>query len=166
MAHFKSKAIPFLLVHNKSDLQRWQDNDSLLPPKTQVLDYSSVSHEDPWQILRALKRIVPESAFNRQSLIGDLVSYGDIVMMIVPIDLEAPEGRLILPQVQAIRDILDNDAVAIVLKDREVDVFLRNTQIKPSLVITDSSIFNKAGRHDSGGYTADRIQRSAGAVQG
>ena len=144
MAHFKSEAIPFLLIHNKSDLERWQNHDALLSEKTQILNYSSISNEDPWEILRALKRIVPESAFNRQPLIGDLVSYGDIVMMIVPIDLEAPEGRLILPQVQAIRDILDNDAIAIVLKEREVDAFLRQTAIKPRLVITDSSIFNKA----------------------
>ena len=144
MAHFKSEAIPFLLVHNKSDLERWQNHGAALPQKTQVLDYSSVSNEDPWPVLRALKRIVPESAFNRQPLLGDLVSYGDIVMLIVPIDLEAPEGRLILPQVQAIRDILDNDAIAIVLKEREVDAFLRQTAIKPRLVITDSSIFNKA----------------------
>ncbi|MCG8410257.1 MAG: [FeFe] hydrogenase H-cluster maturation GTPase HydF, partial [Bacteroidales bacterium] len=59
-------------------------------------------------------------------------------------DIEAPEGRMILPQVQAIRDILDNDAVAIVVKEREVDAFLRKTQIKPALAITDSQIFLKA----------------------
>ena len=58
--------------------------------------------------------------------------------------MEAPAGRLILPQVQTIRDILDNDCVAIVLKEREVDAFLRKTKIKPKLAITDSSIFNKA----------------------
>ena len=144
MAEFQAEAIPFLLVHNKSDLERWQDDGARFPHKTPVLEYSSVSRQDPWPVLRALKRIVPDSAFNRQPLIGDLVSYGDIVMMIVPIDLEAPEGRLILPQVQAIRDILDNDAVAIILKEREVDAFLRRSAIKPRLVITDSSIFNKA----------------------
>jgi [FeFe] hydrogenase H-cluster maturation GTPase HydF len=142
--HFKEEAIPFLLVHNKSDLGLWQGTGASLPGDKQVLEYSSISRQDPWPVLRELKRIVPDSAFNRQPLIGDLVAYGDIVMMIVPIDLEAPEGRLILPQVQAIRDILDNDAIAIILKEREVDVFLKKTNIKPSLVITDSSIFNKA----------------------
>ena len=78
------------------------------------------------------------------SLIGDLINYGDIVLLITPIDIEAPEGRMILPQVQAIRDILDNDAIAIVLKEREVDAFLRKTKIKPALAITDSQIFLKA----------------------
>ena len=75
---------------------------------------------------------------------GDLVNYGDIVLLITPIDIEAPEGRLILPQVQTIRDILDNDCTAIVLKEREVDGFLKNTGIKPALVVTDSQVFLKA----------------------
>ncbi|WP_319522462.1 [FeFe] hydrogenase H-cluster maturation GTPase HydF [uncultured Desulfosarcina sp.] len=144
MDRFQSEAIPFLLVHNKSDLEIWQNACASIPHEVPVFDFSSVSHEDPWPLLRELKRIIPPSAFKRQPLVGDLVAYGDVVMMIVPIDLEAPEGRLILPQVQAIRDILDNDAIAIVLKEREVDVFLKKTGIEPSLVITDSSIFTKA----------------------
>jgi [FeFe] hydrogenase H-cluster maturation GTPase HydF len=65
-------------------------------------------------------------------------------LLITPIDIEAPAGRMILPQVQMIRDILDNDCVAIVLKEREVDAFLRKTGIKPKLAITDSQIFLKA----------------------
>jgi len=144
IARFQSEAIPFLIVHNKSDLERWQNTCASIPDEAPVLDFSSVSQEDPWPLLRELKRIIPPSAFKRQALVGDLVAYGDIVMMIVPIDLETPEGRLILPQVQTIRDILDNGAIAIVLKEREVDVFLKKTGIKPSLVITDSSIFTKA----------------------
>jgi [FeFe] hydrogenase H-cluster maturation GTPase HydF len=144
MAAFQSEAIPFLLIHNKSDLVSWHNSVASIPDETPVLDFSSVSHQDPWPVLIALKGIIPESAFRRQTLVGDLLSYGDMVMMIVPIDLEAPEGRLILPQVQAIRDILDNDAVAIVVKEREVDVFLKKTGIRPDLVITDSSIFLKA----------------------
>ena len=77
-------------------------------------------------------------------MLGDLISYGDIVILITPIDIEAPAGRLILPQMQAIRDILDNEAVAIVLKEREVDAFLKKTRIKPALAITDSQVFVKA----------------------
>jgi [FeFe] hydrogenase H-cluster maturation GTPase HydF len=66
------------------------------------------------------------------------------VILITPIDIEAPAGRLILPQMQAIRDILDNEAVAIVLKEREVDAFLKKTKILPALAITDSQVFVKA----------------------
>ncbi|MGD0342792.1 MAG: [FeFe] hydrogenase H-cluster maturation GTPase HydF, partial [Bacteroidales bacterium] len=87
---------------------------------------------------------IPEHSFKTPALLGDLISYGDIVILITPIDVEAPAGRLILPQVQAIRDILDNDAVAIVLKEREVDAFLRKTAIRPALAITDSQVFVKA----------------------
>ena len=87
---------------------------------------------------------MPATALKSRGLIGDLVSQGDIVLLITPIDIEAPEGRLILPQVQVIRDILDNDCTAIVLKEREVDAFLRRTGIKPKLAITDSQVFLKA----------------------
>jgi [FeFe] hydrogenase H-cluster maturation GTPase HydF len=87
---------------------------------------------------------MPGSAWQKQTLLGDLVSYGDIVLLITPIDIEAPEGRLILPQVQAIRDLLDNDCVAVVIKEREVDSFLRKTGIKPALVVCDTSVILKA----------------------
>jgi [FeFe] hydrogenase H-cluster maturation GTPase HydF len=70
-----------------------------------------------------------------------LITPNDIVLLITPIDIEAPEGRLILPQVQAIRDILDNNAISIVLKETEADAFLKKTGIKPALAITDSQIF-------------------------
>ena len=136
--------IPYLVIHNKSDIENFKPDLNMIPEDINIFDFSSISGQDPWPVLSALKDIIPESAFKKQTLIGDLLTYGDIVMMIVPIDIEAPEGRLILPQVQAIRDILDNDSVAVVLKEREVDVFLKKTGIKPALAITDSSIFLKA----------------------
>ena len=100
-----------------------------------------------------------------RGLIGDLVSQGDIVMLITPIDVEAPEGRLILPQVQVIRDILDNDCTAIVLKEREVDAFLRHTGIKPKLVVTDSQAFLKADASIPQRYTAYQLQHRAGQAE-
>jgi [FeFe] hydrogenase H-cluster maturation GTPase HydF len=96
------------------------------------------------EVIQAIKQAIPESAYSAPSLVGDLINEGDIVLLITPIDVEAPEGRLILPQVQAIRDILDNDAVCIIMKEREVDAFLRKTKIRPALAITDSQIFLKA----------------------
>ena len=80
----------------------------------------------------------------RQPLVGDLIRYGDVVLLITPIDIEAPEGRMILPQVQVIRDVLDNDGVVVVCKEREVDAFFRKMEPKPALVITDSQVFPKA----------------------
>jgi [FeFe] hydrogenase H-cluster maturation GTPase HydF len=66
------------------------------------------------------------------------------VLLITPIDEEAPEGRMILPQVQAIRDILDNDAIAVVAKEREIDTLIRHLRPRPALAITDSQVFKKA----------------------
>ncbi|TRX72294.1 [FeFe] hydrogenase H-cluster maturation GTPase HydF [Carboxylicivirga sp. M1479] len=137
---------PFLVVHNKTDvvpmLIKWQEACMQLGASA-VLPFSALeSNADA--LVSAIKNAIPESAFTTPSLVGDLISYGDIVLLITPIDIEAPEGRMILPQVQAIRDILDNDAICVVLKEREVDVFLRKTKIKPALAITDSQIFLKA----------------------
>lgn len=79
----------------------------------------------------------------RETIIGDLISHGDIVLLIVPIDLGAPRGRLILPQVQVLRDILDNDAVAVTAKEREIEYALRSLNRKPALVICDSQVVLK-----------------------
>ncbi len=138
---------PFIIVHNKSDLEPLdKDLKKKLEERynTEVFEFSAINPVNLDDLIALIKRTIPEEAYKQPSIVGDLISYGDIVMLIVPIDLEAPAGRLILPQVQAIRDILDNDAVAIVLKEREVDAFLRKTGIKPKLAITDSSIFLKA----------------------
>ena len=144
---FKKQDVPFIAIHNKEDLatiaQRTADL-LLANGAKDVLRFSSFN-ADIEPIVKCIKNTIPESAFTTPSLLGDLISYGDVVLLITPIDIEAPEGRLILPQVQAIRDILDNDAVSIVLKEREVDAFLRKTGIKPKLVVTDSQVFLKAG---------------------
>ncbi len=138
---------PFLIIHNKSDIEKI--NPALKQRletqyNTKVIEFSAIKPDNLDELVNLIKRTIPEEAYKQPTIVGDLISYGDIVMLIVPIDLEAPAGRLILPQVQTIRDILDNDAVAIVLKEREVDAFLRKTGIKPKLAITDSSIFLKA----------------------
>lgn len=140
--------IPYVLVHNKSDITPMTDtfrDEVRRQAGREITEYSALRPEEynP-ELLRVLKEAMPASALKSRGLIGDLVSQGDIVLLITPIDIEAPEGRLILPQVQVIRDILDNDCTAIVLKEREVDAFLRRTGIKPKLAITDSQVFLKA----------------------
>ncbi len=147
ITEFNNYACPFFMVHNKSDLQTI--NKKLAKEiqekfKTKIFDLSTIKTSNFEFIIEYIKQIIPESSYKTQSLLGDIISYGDIVLLITPIDIEAPTGRMILPQVQAIRDILDNDAIAIVLKEREVDAFLRKTKIKPKLVVTDSQIFKKA----------------------
>jgi len=111
---------------------------------TSLFEFSSLDKRNYEELINLIRNTIPGHSYKTPALLGDLISYGDIVLLITPIDVEAPEGRLILPQVQAIRDILDNDAVAIVLKEREVDGFLKKTKIKPVLAITDSQVFVKA----------------------
>jgi [FeFe] hydrogenase H-cluster maturation GTPase HydF len=77
------------------------------------------------------------------TILGDLITPGDTVVLVTPIDLAAPKGRLILPQVQTIRDILDNDAIALVVKERELKAALGNLKNRPRLVVTDSQAFLK-----------------------
>jgi [FeFe] hydrogenase H-cluster maturation GTPase HydF len=138
---------PFIIVHNKSDIEPLKENlKQELQQKfnVSIVDFSTITKDNFEILIQTIKQTIPESSYKMPTLVGDLINYGDIVLLIVPIDIEAPAGRLILPQIQTIRDILDNDAVAIVVKEREVDAFLRKTGIKPNLAITDSSIFLKA----------------------
>jgi [FeFe] hydrogenase H-cluster maturation GTPase HydF len=144
---FLNQDIPCILIHSKSDIVRLSDkfhNKIRSITGMRPIEFSSADKRNYEELIRLIKESIPEKSYDRPALLGDLIKYGDIVILITPIDVEAPAGRLILPQVQAIRDILDNDAVAIVLKEREVDSFLRKTGIKPALAITDSQVFVKA----------------------
>ncbi len=145
---FQSYELPFITVHHKSDIELVNNElKNILIGQfgsAEVINVSSKHNIGIDELIHSIKLHLPETAWKRSTLVGDLIKAGDLVLLIVPIDNEAPEGRLILPQVQVIRDILDNDAIAIVVKEREADAFLKNTQIKPKLAITDSSIFLKA----------------------
>ena len=147
IAHFDKWEVPYLVVHNKSDLS------PLLPRiqgilkekfKQDVFDFSAVKAHNREDLIDKIRSGIPETAYMSKSLVGDIISQGDLVLLITPIDDEAPEGRMILPQVQAIRDILDNDAIAVVAKEREIDVLMKRLQPEPALVITDSQVFKKA----------------------
>ncbi|MGD0581923.1 MAG: [FeFe] hydrogenase H-cluster maturation GTPase HydF [Bacteroidales bacterium] len=147
ISKFKEKDIPFLIIHSKSDIEGPSDVYSSNLKSTfgiAPLEFSSFDKRNLDELIISIRDSIPEQSYRTPALLGDLIKYGDIVILITPIDVEAPEGRLILPQVQAIRDILDNDAVAIVLKEREVDAFLKKTGIRPALAITDSQVFVKA----------------------
>jgi len=143
---FNNYNIPFIIIHNKSDISEISDKLSikLQDYKTDVLSFSVFNQIDKEKIIASILNRIPVTACLSRSLVGDIISYGDTVLLITPIDIEAPEGRMILPQVQVIRDILDNDAIAVVCKERELDTYFKNMYPKPSLVITDSQVFLKA----------------------
>jgi len=95
------------------------------------------------ELKRHLMEMAPADFISAQPLLGDLLSPGETAVLVVPIDLQAPKGRLILPQVQTIRDILDNDAQALVVKERELAAALANLKDPPSIVVTDSQAILK-----------------------
>lgn len=144
---FKLWEVPYLVIHNKSDLETATDRlREQLRHKTghEIFEFSSTHPSNRERLILEIKSAIPESAYLTRSMVGDIISQGDLVLLITPIDEEAPEGRMILPQVQAIRDILDNDAIAVVAKEREIDALLKRLQPRPALVITDSQVFKKA----------------------
>jgi [FeFe] hydrogenase H-cluster maturation GTPase HydF len=147
ITRFTDQDVPYIVVHSKSDLveptQEFR-NEVYSITGSVLLSFSSADRRNYEELISLIRNSIPEHSYKNPTLLGDLISYGDIVLLITPIDVEAPEGRLILPQIQAIRDILDNDAVAIILKEREVDSFLKKTGIRPALAVTDSQVFVKA----------------------
>ncbi len=147
VAEFHALDLPSLIIHNKSDQE---DIDPALARSlrsstgAEVISFSALHPQNLDEVILRIKAAIPENAYMKQVLVGDLISYGDVVLLITPIDIEAPEGRMILPQVQVIRDVLDHDGIAVVCKEREVDVFIRKMNPRPALVITDSQVFPKA----------------------
>ena len=144
---FDDHDLPYIVIHSKSDIQEPVaefQHKILKLTGTPLFEFSSADERNYEELISLIRDTIPEHSFKTPTLLGDLISYGDIVILITPIDIEAPAGRLILPQMQAIRDILDNEAVAVVLKEREVDAFLKKTGIKPALAIADSQVFVKA----------------------
>ena len=138
-ARAKEKRVPVIRVANKSDLSDPSDLSDLSCNST---DFSS--REKVLSQLKAqLLAVCPEEFLQPPPLVGDLVKPGGIAVLIVPIDLQAPKGRLILPQVSTIRDALDNDAAALVVKEREYTHILSRLKTPPDLVVCDSQVVLK-----------------------
>lgn len=141
--------LPVLIVINKVDLKTPSaDSMQMLTGKSRrflLVSCSDVNNRDRYldELKRHLMEMAPADFLATPSLIGDLLPPGGMAVLVVPIDLQAPKGRLILPQVQTIRDILDNDAQALVVKERELAAALANLKTPPSIVVTDSQAILK-----------------------
>lgn len=116
---------------------------SLLPSGRAPIYTSALTNQGIDDLKQAIIKNTPEEFFADNAIAADLIRAGETAVLVVPIDLEAPKGRLILPQVQTIRDLLDNDSIAIVTKERELKQTLDNLKTPPALVITDSQAFLK-----------------------
>lgn len=135
----KERDIPSLLVYNKSDLGARAAHTEEFP----VVFASAFTGEGIPELKERLARLLPEKK-QEKHLAADLLEPLDLVVLVVPIDKSAPKGRLILPQQQTIRDILEAGAVSVVVRDTELGETLEALGRKPKLVITDSQVFARA----------------------
>lgn len=152
ISKIREKKIPWLAVVNKQDQltpARQQEIETDLVgdgiPKEQILWVSATEKTGIFELKERLAHLAkPEE--NQQPLVSDLVSPEDFVVLVVPIDKAAPKGRLILPQQQVIRDLLDTGAIPVVCRDTELESTLTRLGQTPRLVITDSQAFEKVSR--------------------
>lgn len=146
----RDKKIPYVVVFNKSDLYRIQNetntekDDSFYGtvPRKNCIFVSAVTGEHIWELKELLAKQIP-SSHTEKHIVADLIQPGDFVVLVIPIDSAAPKGRLILPQQQTIRDILETGAAAVAVRETELPETLLRLGTKPSLVITDSQAFEK-----------------------
>ena len=138
---FKAKKIPYIVVHNKIDICGDLNN---IETDNEIW----VSAEKKINIDRLKEKIglLQNNGADERRIVSDLIKAGDTVLLVVPIDKAAPKGRLILPQQQTIRDILDSGAMALVCRDSELEAMLASLKEPPVLVITDSQAFGKVSK--------------------
>lgn len=131
--------IPYLIVVNKSDIKK-----TVIDGFKNII-YTSVAEDSDlvFKFKEAIVKLLPDDFINTPKIVGNLVSAKDTVILVVPIDKEAPKGRLILPQVQTIRDLLDSNCLTYVVKETELKDAIDNLKIPPALVVTDSQAFKK-----------------------
>jgi len=139
-----AKKIPLLIVINKCETINEDKKTAYqaLLPNGKLLFVSAEQQLNIFELKEAIAQTVPADE-NKAQIVADLLSPSDFVVLVVPIDSAAPKGRLILPQQQTIRDILEADAAAIVVKENELTNTLQNLGKRPKLVITDSQVFKK-----------------------
>lgn len=141
---FNELKIPFMIFINKTDEK--YPSDSIIEDLkncTKHILLSSVKTDDliVFKIKELLVKLLPEDFVNSPKIVGDLIPQGSTVILVIPIDKEAPKGRIILPQVQTLRDLLDNNCVSVVVKESELKSAIDNLKFAPSLVVTDSQAF-------------------------
>jgi len=144
LADLEREAIPAVVVANKIDLAGdGAASDGSASDFDQAVRVSATERTGMSELLQAIIDAAPESLLEDPPLARDLVNPGDTVVLVVPIDKEAPKGRLILPQVQTARDLLDGGALPYLVRDTELAAALASLKEPPALVITDSQVFHQ-----------------------
>ncbi len=142
---FQYRKIPVIVIFNKTDIgQPPQDLiEKLAKNKIKTIKTIATKNEGILDLRQALLDSAPDDFVSHRTIIGDLLMAGEMAVLVIPIDKEAPKGRLIMPQVQVIREILDFDAYCTIVKERELRLALESFKQPPKLVITDSQAFLK-----------------------
>ena len=138
---FKTKKIPYVIAHNKIDI-----SENLSRSETDNEIWVSAVSGANIERLKEKIGALQNNGGEERHIVSDLIKAGDTVLLVVPIDKAAPKGRLILPQQQTIRDILDCGAMALVCRDSELENMLKSLKEPPVLVITDSQVFGKVSK--------------------
>lgn len=134
---FESKKIPYLIVYNKSDLVPNFKTDN-----PNAICISALKNQGIYELKERISTLVSAEDF-KLKIVGDLIQPNDFLVLVIPIDSSAPKGRLILPQQQVIRDILEAGAISVVTKETELKQTLESLGKKPVMVITDSQAFKR-----------------------
>lgn len=149
---FEELKIPFMVVVNKSDIEEISDValekiKSVVGENTPILKTSATSDKEiVFKFKAKLVKMLPEDFVNSPKIVGDLVPPKSTVILVIPIDKEAPKGRIILPQVQTIRDLLDSDCLSYSVKVSELAEAINNLKESPALVVTDSQAFREVSQ--------------------
>lgn len=145
---FKDKQIPVIVVFNKTDinLPNGKIEKKLASVGIRSVKTSISKNEGISELRSILVSSIPEKFIKTPQIIGDLVKPGDIVVLVIPIDKESPKGRIILPQVQTLRELLDNAVMSVVTRETELSAVFKNLNNPPSLVVTDSQVFDKVSK--------------------
>lgn len=144
IAQLEELKIPHIIVVNKTDIEPVSDIvlEDLKSTCKHILVTSTITDNDiVFKFKEMLVKLLPDDFVNSPKIAGDLIDERSTVILVVPIDKQAPKGRLILPQVQTIRDLLDNNCITLVVKETELKAALDNLKKLPDLVVTDSQAF-------------------------
>lgn len=143
---FNELDIPYIIIVNKTDIQGINDtalNHIRKYTENILITSTKTDNEIVFKFKELLLKILPDDYINTPKIVGDLIKEKSVVIMVIPIDKEAPKGRIILPQVQTLRDLLDSNCLTLVVKDTELEQALNSLKEPPALVVTDSQAFKK-----------------------
>ncbi len=145
LTELQARKVPVVVVLHKADLQGPTEAEraDIEGMGAAPVTVSSVTGAGLPDLREALLRAAPSDFFDNRRLVSDLVPPGEVAVLVVPIDKEAPKGRLIMPQVMAIRDLLDGESMVVVCQERELKNALASLKRPPALVVTDSQAFLK-----------------------